>query len=92
MNLIPVIAKSDTLTEEEVVTFKKRLLDEFAFHNISIFKPAASDLDDQETISECQEILTKIPFAVVGSDTEIEVSPGKVVRGRKYPWGIIEGF
>lgn len=31
-----------------------------------------------------------MPFAVVGSNTVIEVD-GKKLRGRKYPWGIAEG-
>ena len=30
-----------------------------------------------------------IPFAVVGSNTVVEVG-GKKVRGRLYPWGIAE--
>ena len=32
---------------------------------------------------------SRIPFSVVGSDKEVEVN-GKKVRGRKYPWGVIE--
>ena len=31
-----------------------------------------------------------MPFAVIGSEQEFEVG-GKVVRGRKYPWGVLEG-
>lgn len=31
-----------------------------------------------------------IPFAVVGSNTVVEVA-GKKVRGRMYQWGIVEG-
>ena len=31
-----------------------------------------------------------IPFAVVGSNTLLEVG-GKKVRGRLYPWGVVEG-
>ena len=31
-----------------------------------------------------------IPFAVVGSNTLLEVN-GKRVRGRLYPWGVVEG-
>ena len=31
-----------------------------------------------------------MPFAVVGSNAVIE-SQGRRVRGRKYPWGIVEG-
>lgn len=32
-----------------------------------------------------------IPFAVVGSNTVVEVA-GKKVRGRMYQWGIVEGW
>ena len=32
----------------------------------------------------------KIPFAVVGSDQEIDTADGRRVRGRAYPWGVIE--
>lgn len=31
-----------------------------------------------------------MPFAVVGADHEIDVGGGRKVRGRKYPWGVIE--
>jgi len=31
-----------------------------------------------------------VPFAVVGSNAVVE-SQGKKVRGRVYPWGIVEG-
>ena len=30
------------------------------------------------------------PFAVVGSNMEVEASGGKMVRGRKYPWGVVD--
>lgn len=32
-----------------------------------------------------------MPFAVVGSNTLIEVC-GKKARGRLYPWGVVEGM
>jgi len=90
VNLIPVIAKADTLTEEEVNAFKIRLLDDIAFNKIQIFRPVYDELDDNETVRENMEILNKMPFAVVGSDEEIVLSDQQKVRGRKYPWGIIE--
>lgn len=32
-----------------------------------------------------------IPFAVVGSNVLIEIK-GRRVRGRAYPWGVVEGM
>lgn len=32
----------------------------------------------------------RVPFAVVGSNTVLEVN-GRRMRGRQYPWGIAEG-
>lgn len=32
----------------------------------------------------------RVPFAVVGSNTILEID-GKKLRGRKYPWGIVVG-
>ena len=34
--------------------------------------------------------MSKVPFAVVGANTEVTTSEGRRVRGRRYPWGIIE--
>ena len=90
VNLIPVIAKSDTLTDEEITSFKQRILNDIAFHKIEIFSAPIYDNEDEETILEQQEISAKVPFAVVGSNTEIDTPDGRRVRGRAYPWGVIE--
>ena len=34
--------------------------------------------------------MSKVPFAVVGANTEVTSSEGRKVRGRRYPWGTIE--
>ncbi|KAI9025170.1 Septin-domain-containing protein [Phycomyces nitens] len=90
VNLIPVIAKADTLTEEEVAAFKRRILADINYHKIQIYQAPVYEYDDKETVAENREIMSKIPFAVVGSDKEFEVEGGRRVRGRKYPWGVIE--
>ncbi|RKP01889.1 hypothetical protein CXG81DRAFT_25453 [Caulochytrium protostelioides] len=89
VNLIPVIAKSDILTEDEIRGFKQRILEDLHLNKIQIFQPPSYGNDDPETVQENKEIMARIPFAVVGSDREVE-SNGKKVRGRKYPWGVIE--
>ncbi|TPX73314.1 hypothetical protein CcCBS67573_g05414 [Chytriomyces confervae] len=90
VNLIPVVAKSDTLTEEELKLFKSRILDDIAANKINIYQPPTYENDDPETIQENKEIVSRIPFAVVGADRDIDMGNGRKIRGRKYPWGIIE--
>lgn len=91
VNLIPIIAKSDTLTDEEIATFKQQIIQDLNDNGIRIFQPSISEWDDAETVAETKEIVSRIPFAVVGSVQEIELGNGRKVRGRKYPWGVIEG-
>ncbi|PWA00211.1 hypothetical protein BB558_001092 [Smittium angustum] len=90
VNLIPIISKSDTLTRDELTAFKARILADINYHGIQIFKPTIDTFDDPETMSETKEILSRIPFAVIGSEETIARSDGIMVRGRRYPWGIIE--
>ncbi|KAJ3379349.1 hypothetical protein HDU84_006729 [Entophlyctis sp. JEL0112] len=92
VNLIPVIAKSDILTENEVADFKERILADIKANNIQIYYPSVHENDDPETVQEIKSIISRIPFAVVGSMQTFENPPGSGVhvRGRKYPWGLIE--
>ncbi|KIJ45200.1 hypothetical protein M422DRAFT_46998 [Sphaerobolus stellatus SS14] len=90
VNLIPIIAKADTLTDEEVHSFKQRVLSDIHFHNIQIFQAPVYENEDEETLGEHEEIASKIPFAVVGSNQEVVTPDGRAVRGRAYPWGVIE--
>lgn len=90
VNLIPIIAKADTLTDEEIIDFKQRILADIAYHNIKIFQAPIYENEDEETLAEHEEIASKIPFAVVGSNQEVQTPDGRAVRGRAYPWGVIE--
>ncbi|KAG8900499.1 Cell division control protein 3 [Tulasnella sp. 417] len=90
VNLIPIIAKADTLTDEEVANFKRRVLADIEHHNIRIFQAPVYENEDEETLAEHEAITTKIPFAVVGSNSELELEDGRVLRGRSYPWGVVE--
>ncbi|CAH1155396.1 unnamed protein product [Phaedon cochleariae] len=88
VNIIPVIAKADTLTEDECNLFKKQILNEIAQHKIKIYEfPDTPDEDEEQKLNK--SLKDRVPFAVVGSNVVIEVD-GKKVRGRRYPWGIAE--
>lgn len=47
-------------------------------------------MDDEETVAENMEIMSKVPFTVVGATSEVTNAEGRTVRGRRYPWGVIE--
>lgn len=59
VNLIPVIAKSDTLTDEEIQAFKERILSDIAHHQIDIFHAPVYENDDEETYAENAEIAVR---------------------------------
>ncbi|SGZ50452.1 CIC11C00000004859 [Sungouiella intermedia] len=90
VNLIPVVAKSDTLTDEEIAEFKARILDDIRHQEISIFEPSVYDNDDEETVTNSKNLIATFPFAVIGSTSEVQLPDGRAVRGRAYPWGVIE--
>ncbi|KAI4871781.1 hypothetical protein NFI96_014710, partial [Prochilodus magdalenae] len=88
VNIIPLIAKADTLTPEECQQFKKQIMREIQEHKIKIYE--FPETDDEEENKLVKKIKDRLPLAVVGSNTIIEVN-GKRVRGRQYPWGVAEG-
>uniref|UniRef100_A0A8C8CIY7 Septin n=1 Tax=Oncorhynchus tshawytscha TaxID=74940 RepID=A0A8C8CIY7_ONCTS len=90
VNIVPVIAKADTLTLKERDHLKRRILDEIAEHGIRIYQLPDADSDEDEEFKEQTRVLkASIPFAVIGSNQLIEVK-GKKIRGRLYPWGVVE--
>lgn len=48
VNVVPVIAKADTLTLEERQAFKERIKEEFAFHNLKMYPYDNDEFDDEE--------------------------------------------
>lgn len=115
VNIIPVIAKADTMTPEEVQLFKKQvcirlndpplslcppsqtnhflvlmqILNEIAQHKIKIYD-FPEPLEDEEEAKVLRQLRSRVPFAIVGANTVVEID-GRKVRGRRYPWGTAEG-
>ncbi|CAH1232798.1 SEPT4 [Branchiostoma lanceolatum] len=57
---------------------------------IKIYQFPDCDSDEDEEFKQQDNALKAcIPFAVIGSNTVIEVK-GRRVRGRVYPWGVVE--
>jgi len=87
VNIIPVIAKADTMTPDECAHFKKQILNEIAQHKIKIYEFPETEDDEESKLHKA--LRDRVPFAVVGSNTVIEAD-GKKLRGRRYPWGVVE--
>ncbi|KAK2827003.1 hypothetical protein Q7C36_017929 [Tachysurus vachellii] len=90
VNIVPVLAKADTLTRSETHYMKTRILDEIDRNKIKIYDIPECDSDDDENLRKHNTLLkNSIPFAVIGSNTTVERN-GQNVQARVYPWGIIE--
>lgn len=86
-NVIPVIGKADCLTASELKHFKKRVMEDIERHKIPVFNfPFEEEYDDDEVIAESIELREMLPFAIVGSEEDVEFD-GEIVPGRKFPWG-----
>jgi len=103
VNIIPVIGKSDTLTPEEIDLFKQEIMSQISQSKIKIYEfpddvgcsnapNGTSNPEDEKERRENRKLKERVPFAVVGSNTLIDSADGgeKKIRGRKYPWGIVD--
>ncbi|XP_023647630.1 septin 9b isoform X4 [Paramormyrops kingsleyae] len=88
VNIVPVIAKADTLTLEERDFFKQKIREDLRAHGIDVYPQKEFD-EDAEDRATNERIREMIPFAVVGSDQEYQVN-GRRLLGRKTKWGTIE--
>ncbi|KAN0137488.1 Septin domain containing protein [Lactarius tabidus] len=89
VNLIPVIAKADTLTQSDLVTFKQRIREVIAAQNIRIYQPPV-EVDDEASAEHARILTQAIPFSIIGSTEDVQTPDGRVVKGREYLWGVAE--
>ncbi|KAK9465877.1 Septin-domain-containing protein [Lipomyces arxii] len=89
VNLIPVIAKADTLSQGDLLKFKERILTVIEAQGIKIYCPPI-DEDDAASVAEAKEAIASMPFSVIGSETDVETPDGRIVKGRQYLWGVAE--
>lgn len=88
VNIVPVIAKADTLTLDERDYFKQRIRADLQSNGIDVYPQKEFDEDAEDRLLN-EKIREMIPFAVVGSDQEYQVN-GRRILGRKTKWGTIE--
>lgn len=100
VNIIPIIAKADTISKTELQKFKVKNMEVSVDYNLErIFSQAKINEElqangvqiyhfptDDETVQEINNSMNShVPFAVVGS-TEFVKLGSKMIRARQYPW------
>ncbi|XP_062127021.1 septin-2-like isoform X1 [Drosophila sulfurigaster albostrigata] len=86
VNIIPVIAKADTISKEELQRFKAKIIQELKSNGVQIYQFPTDD----ETVADTNSLMNAhFPFAVVGSTEFIKVG-NKLIRARQYPWGTVQ--
>uniref|UniRef100_A0A8C1X0B6 Septin n=1 Tax=Cyprinus carpio TaxID=7962 RepID=A0A8C1X0B6_CYPCA len=86
VNIIPVIAKADTISKSELHKFKIKIMSELVSNGVQIYQ---FPIDD-ETVAKINTAMNgHLPFAVVGSTEEVSIG-NKMVKARQYPWGVVQ--
>ncbi|OLL21792.1 Septin spn4 [Neolecta irregularis DAH-3] len=88
VNLIPVIAKADTLSPADLLKFKQRAY-VIEAQGIKIFVPPVEE-DDAAAADHARALTAALPFAIIGSDQDVQAPDGRIVKGRQYLWGVAE--
>ncbi|XP_054481183.1 septin-5-like isoform X2 [Anoplopoma fimbria] len=73
VNIVPVVAKADSLTQAEVYRKKLKIRQEIEQFGINIYQFPECDSDEDEDFKKQDQILKdSIPFAVIGSNVQVE--------------------
>ncbi|KAJ3577012.1 hypothetical protein NP233_g16 [Leucocoprinus birnbaumii] len=88
VNLIPVVAKADTLTQNDLHTFKQRIREVVTAQGIRIYTPPIEA--DDESADLARALIEAMPFSIIGSTEDVKTADGRVVKGREYLWGVAE--
>ena len=83
VNIVPIIAKSDTMTTKEKEEFKQQLRETLQREGIEAYAFDQGVIRSMEAQDKCEY---QQPWAVIGS-TEAYLDAGHQVYLRKYPWG-----
>ncbi|KAI8335718.1 Septin-type guanine nucleotide-binding (G) domain-containing protein, partial [Chlamydoabsidia padenii] len=84
VNVLPLIARADSLTDREKAVFKKQVLEDLPTYNIRVYPNDYPNKDRMDLNFE-----KYIPFCIVCSNDMVTVD-GKQVRGREYSFGKVQ--
>lgn len=89
VNIIPIIARAETLTVQERASFKRRIKDNLEKYDIKVYQMPDPDPDDTDDFKRAiKEIQDAMPFAV----TSMFWNPDNTVSGKSLDWGYVDPF
>jgi cell division control protein 12 len=89
VNVIPVISKADTLSSSEIQAFKENIRQVLNAQQILTYTPTI-DEENGKAEREQQALVDAMPYAIIGSEKDVETLDGRIVKGRQYLWGVAE--
>ncbi|CAG8576027.1 9255_t:CDS:2 [Funneliformis caledonium] len=93
VNVIPVVAKADLLTNTQLANLKEAIKKDLKAHQIPVFDfPVDEEEVEPEVAVEIANAQSQIPFSIIApEDADItDPNTGEKIRGRQYAWGIID--
>lgn len=95
-NVIPVLAKADSLTPPEVLTNKRLVFEDIEHYKIPIYQfvsPEAfehepQDEEEEERLLALRRLHESLPFSIVASSKTINLNDRPTLV-REYPWGML---
>jgi len=90
VNIIPVLAKGDSYTVNEIKEMKLNLIREAHDYKIEWFDFAEALKDSPAKLKEVTEgkFGPSPPFLLISSLSKIKIAPNEYVYGREYTWGV----
>ncbi|GBB99460.1 hypothetical protein RclHR1_03530007 [Rhizophagus clarus] len=96
VNVIPVIAKADLLTNSQLANLKEAIKKDLKMHEIPVFAFPVDDDEEEEMepelAAEIANAQSQVPFSIIAPEDATITDPetGDRIRGRQYAWGIID--
>lgn len=96
VNVIPVLAKADTLTRGEILLNKRLVREDIARYSIPIYQFTNLDEEEEEdgadpnaSYDALLNVQESVPFSVIGTSSFVPGEDGRPVLIRQYPWGSV---
>lgn len=87
LNIIPIIAKADTISKNELIEFKKRIMQDLNNNHVNIYQSPINESDlTINNLNASTNVL--FPLAVIGSSDMVKIG-NKLIKGRQYEWGTV---